>query len=129
MKEIWSVIVGFPMYKISTFGRVKSLYTNKILKPINKKGYMFVTLAEGGKQYNRAIHRLVAKYFIPNPNNKKYVNHKHCIRSDNRVGNLEWVTAKENTDYTLKVNHIIRSSGNGRYISNFNYNCKSNQVK
>ena len=63
MKEIWSVIVGFPMYKISTFGRVKSLYTNKILKPINKKDYMFVTLAEGGKQYNRAIHRLVAKAF------------------------------------------------------------------
>ena len=49
MKEIWSVIIDFPMYKISTFGRVKSLYTNKILKPINKNGYRFVTLVEGNK--------------------------------------------------------------------------------
>ena len=109
----------------------KTIPLYKINPRITHNGYLRIYARQNstGKRKDLYIHRLVAKYFIPNPNNKKYVNHKNCIRSDNRVGNLEWVTAKENTDYTLKVNHIIRSSGNGRYISNFNYNCKSNQVK
>lgn len=73
------------------------------------------------KRKDLYIHRLVAEYFIPNPLNKKYVNHKNCIRDDNRVENLEWCTAKENTDYTLKKNHVVRVSYNGRYMSNYNY--------
>ncbi len=72
------------------------------------------------KRKDLYIHRLVAMYFIPNPYNKKYVNHKNCIRSDNRVENLEWVTAKENTDYTMNKNHIKRDN-KGKYVSNFNY--------
>ena len=103
MKEIWSVIVGFPMYKISTFGRVKSLYTNKILKPINKKGYMFVTLAEDGKQYNRAIHRLVAKAFIANPNRYPMINHKDENKANNIITNLEWCDAKYNSNYGTAI--------------------------
>ena len=103
MKEIWSVIIGFPMYKISTFGRVKSLYTNKILKPINKKGYMFVTLAEGGKQYNRAIHRLVAKAFIANPNRYPMINHKDENKANNIITNLEWCDAKYNSNYGTAI--------------------------
>ena len=103
MKEIWSVIVDFPMCKISTFGRVKSLYTNKILKPINKKGYMFVTLAEGGKQYNRAIHRLVAKAFIANPNRYPTINHKNENKANNIITNLEWCDAKYNSNYGTAI--------------------------
>ena len=99
MKEVWSVIVGFPMYKISTFGRVKSLYTNKILKPINKKGYRFVTLINGDKKYNRAIHRLVAKAFIANPNRYPMINHKDENKANNIITNLEWCDAKYNVNY------------------------------
>ena len=87
------------MYKISTFGRVKSLYTNKILKPVNKNGYMFVTLVEDNKKYSRAIHRLVAKAFIANPNRYPMINHKDENKANNIVTNLEWCDAKYNSNY------------------------------
>lgn len=74
-----------------------------------------------GKRRDKYIHRLVAEYFLPNPEQKRYVNHISCKRDDNRVENLEWVTAKENTDYTLKMSHVFRDLTNGRYVSNFTY--------
>ena len=93
------------------------------IKPrLTKNGYerVYARQTSTNKRKDLYVHRLVAEYFIPNPNNKKYVNHINCIRNDNRVENLEWVTAKENTDYTIKNNHIIRNNL-GQYTSNFDY--------
>lgn len=72
------------------------------------------------KRRDLYVHRLVAQYFIPNPDGKKYVNHKNCRRDDNRVENLEWCTAKENTTQTKEKGHIIRDEY-GRYQSNYQY--------
>lgn len=90
---------------------------------LTRSGYarVYARNTETNKRKDLYIHRLVAEYFILNPLNKKYVNHKNCIRSDNRVENLEWCTAKENTNYTIEMNHIQRCPDSGRYVSNFTY--------
>ena len=93
------------------------------IKPrLTRNGYarVYARQTSTNKRKDLYIHRLVAQYFLPNPQNKKYVNHKNCIRNDNRVENLEWCTAKENTDYTMAVNHMIRMY-DGTYKGNYNY--------
>lgn len=89
---------------------------------LTQHGYARVCIRSDstGARHDLYIHRLVAEHFIPNPSHKRYVNHKNCRRDDNRVDNLEWATAKENTDYTVKVGHILRD-GAGRYASNSEY--------
>lgn len=85
-----------------------------------KNGYtrIYARNTKSNKRKDLYIHRLVAEHFISNPENKKYVNHINCIRSDNRIENLEWCTPKENNDYTMKMKHIKRDINNGRYASN-----------
>lgn len=93
------------------------------IKPrLTNKGYVriYARQTSTGKRKDLYIHRLVAQIFIDNPNNKKYVNHINCVRNDNRVENLEWCTAKENTYQTEKLKHIIRDD-TGKFISNFSY--------
>ena len=78
-------------------GKVRNTKTGRILKPIkNKNGYCVVTLSKDGKMQRFSVHRLVAEAFIPNSQNKPYVNHINENKSDNSVDNLEWCTASEN---------------------------------
>jgi hypothetical protein len=83
-------------YAIHSTGEIESIQKKIFLKPILcKNGYTYVSLS--CKQYS--IHRLVAKYFIPNPQGLPVVNHKNGVKTDNRAENLEWCTHSQNTQH------------------------------
>lgn len=84
-----------------------------------KNGYMRIYCRQmsTGKRKDLYVHRLVAKYFIPNPDNKNVVNHKNCQRDDNRAENLEWCTTKENVGYAVSLGNLKRDEETGRFIS------------
>lgn len=106
-KEIWLPIPGFDgRYEASSFGRIRSVYTisklgkkrliGTILKPvINHRGYYTIKIF----RKTRKVHRLVAMTFHSNPHNKPQVNHKDLNQLNNHKDNLEWATAKENTNH------------------------------
>lgn len=83
-------------YSVSDIGDVRNDLTNRVLSHRLQQGYHHVTLSINKKGKSCRIHRLVAQAFIPNLENKLFVNHINCDRGDNRVENLEWVTPAEN---------------------------------
>ena len=111
--EQWRPVVGYEgLYEVSSYGNVYSMRTKKILKPRdNGRGYLRVNLYKNGKQKNCRVHRLVAEAFIPNPENKPTLNHINEIKTDNRVCNLEWMTHKENTQYSLAKRVLCIETG------------------
>ena len=110
-KEIWKDIIGYEgLYQISNFGQLKSLSRKsngefgKIRKPENNgRGYLSISLSKNSKSKHFYIHRLVAKAFISNPQDKPEVNHKQGIKFDNIAIGLEWVTKKENIEHAVKI--------------------------
>lgn len=106
--EVWKDASEYEDYfKISSFGRVFSKRTNKILKTnVGKSGYrMFVTRFSGstGKSKALKVHRLVAKTFIENPNDNTVVNHIDGDKTNNNVSNLEWTTFSGNAKHSFDV--------------------------
>jgi len=103
MQKEWKNIEDFPNYEISNYGEIRNKKTDKILKAWStERGYPRVDLCKDGNKKPYRIHRLVTKYFVPNPQNKTYVNHKDGNKKNNRADNLEWCTAKENTTHAIK---------------------------
>lgn len=108
--ELWRVIPDTKgEYMISSFGRVKSIKIRKnglkerLISSNTGNVYKLATLTIDGKEIYKTIHRLVAKSFIPNPENKPYVNHKDGNKKNNHVSNLEWVTPSENNLHSVKI--------------------------
>ena len=98
--EVWKDIEGYEgLYQVSSWGRVKNFTTGEVLKGINTRGYLQVSLYTKGNKSNYRIHILVAQAFIPNPQNKPQVNHIDEDKENNNIENLEWVTAKENLNH------------------------------
>ena len=110
-QEVWRPVVGYEgSYEVSNLGKVKSLdrliyhkesdtyhrVKGRLLSIcLDRKGYQFVALGAKRSSQKR-VHRLVAEAFIPNPENKTFVDHINTIRTDNRIDNLRWVTCSEN---------------------------------
>lgn len=97
--EEWRVISKFPNYSVSNLGNVMNTKTGRIMRLNIKCGYSKVHLLNEKERKSIFVHRLVATYFIENPENKPEVNHKNKNRIDNRVENLEWLTKPENLQH------------------------------
>lgn len=142
--ELWKDIKGYEdLYQVSSKGRVRALprqgftihgkrdhihYLKPDITYHNKDeyrvGYCRVTLCKEGIYKRYMVHRLVAQAFIPNPENKPYINHIDCDGMHNWVENLEWVTHSENMLWCHKLNRC--SNLKASYQSSIN--CKEEAI-
>ena len=91
-------------YFIDESGNLFSTKSNKYIKHrLSKFGYIRVGIYHNGKSKQLFIHRLLAETFIPNPENKKDVNHINGIKSDFSLENLEWNTRSENVKHAFRI--------------------------
>jgi hypothetical protein len=109
MEEEYRKIKGYENYSVSNYGNIRNDVTGKILKAsLNGQGYKRVRL--NGKTIK--VHRLVSEAFIPNANNKKYIDHIDNDRTNNNVNNLRWVTIQENNfNQSISKNNISGFKG------------------
>lgn len=117
-EEKWAFIPDTDLlYKISSEGRIFSVKRNMILRQfINHKGYYLCQIHVHTEIKTFIVHRLVAKAFIPNPENKPQVNHKDGNKIHNCIINLEWHTAKENMQHAYS-NNIKNNRGSNNPFS------------
>lgn len=141
MKEEWRDVIGCEgWYQVSNTGLVRSIKRvdwlgrnqgGKVLNPgLNKQGYYRVEMRLGSRSVSRRelVHRLVAEAFIGKCPPKYHVNHKNGKRHDNRLENLEIITAAENVrngkraklshDNVLEIREMLNSGDKQKDIAN-----------
>lgn len=111
------LIDGFTNHTITRGGAVINTKTGTVKKPwLGKNGYLYVDLHENGKAHKIALHRLLAVQYIPNPDNKRTVNHKDGIKTHNELENLEWATDSENIAHAHRTG---LNKGSGKHDKTF----------
>lgn len=125
--EQWKDIEGYEgLYEVSNMGRVRN-NKGKILKPQMRRMYLSHILYKDGIPHNWSVHRLVAKAFIPNPNNYEVVNHKDENKLNNEASNLEWCTTGYNCNYgtrNIQISHklskkVYQFTLDGEYVNEY----------
>lgn len=113
--EIWKPVPGYDDYEVSSFGRVRSLYKNKILSiSRNKNGYCAIILYKRGKLKRFLIHRLVWTAFNGIIPEGMEVNHINEVKTDNSIWNLNLMTHTQNVNYLSNIRRMSESKKNGK---------------
>lgn len=118
---LFKKIKGFKYYYVSKCGKIFSSCTYNGKKPQirklqNRNGYNSIKLYINNISRYYQVHRLVALAFIPNPENKPYINHKNGIKYDNKIENLEWCTNSENQLHAFKCGlQKVNKTGLGKF--------------
>lgn len=121
--EEWKEIEGFPNYKVSNMGRIQS--KKGLITPYSKgkTAYKLVNLYDNElKSHKFSFHRIVAKHFLPNPNNLPEINHIDENPSNNAVFNLEWCDREYNTHYGTRCQKIKDNSPLKKSVDLYKYN-------
>lgn len=109
------VIDNFPTYTISDNGVITNITNGYVKKCWQcKNGYLYVDLQYKGYRSKQPVHRLLATHFLPNPDNKRTVNHIDGNKLNNALSNLEWATYSENMKhaYDTSLNRQKRKVSN-----------------
>jgi hypothetical protein len=124
-----------PIYKkyfITEDGLVYSNISNKLKLMKQQKtyrGYYYIDLRIEKNKLRRYIHRLVAETYIDNPNNLPQVNHIDENKTNNCIGNLEWVTNQYNAEHSHSKYYKMKTP-TGDIIEVFNLRkfCRENNL-
>ena len=134
--EVWKDVPNYEgIYKASNFGRIKMVkrtLTDSLGKKINKKEhilkprtgnrYYMIALYKNGKREDLLLHRVIAQTFIPNPENKPFVNHKDENCFNNCSDNLMWCTQKENMNWGTINERMSKNSKSKRKVNQYDMN-------
>lgn len=136
--EIWVDIPSTNnIYSASNLGRLKAkecskttsdgitkIYSEQLLKQTkNQHGYLYIAIDRVKRSQKIFSHRLIAEAFVPNPDNKPYVNHKDGNRDNNKPENLEWCTTRENQHHRI-TGDINQTKGVGMTEKNGKWNVR-----
>lgn len=102
----------------SNLGRVKVKDNNPIYGTLRKNGYYDIKIFNNKEKKYKSfrVHRLICLTFLENPENKPFVNHKDENRSNNKLENLEWMTNKENVNYSLNLNNRVKENKRSKIV-------------
>lgn len=99
LKRQGAEIKEYNGYYIASNGKIYNKRGKELKPSSNPKGYKFVSFSRNGKTKNEMLHRVLAKCFIPNPNNYPQINHKDGNKTNNSLSNLEWCTPSQNVQH------------------------------